>query len=611
MFKPKLKESKLFIWRDIMDDRSRYLAKQAVLRVLLGSALMVAVPYAIGFYVDGLTNQVMDALYVGGILFFGLEAGRIIMNRWQQHIREYYFQHSFWQTVHALTSMYFNRPLSWLSGDTTQINGGGVQSLKNKIDNVSNSYIFQIIPGYCVVIFSLIACAYANVYLGLIALSYVFYETYENKKVSLVIHERMKPVVDAYRRWDKWLQECWRSVDHVKSQGVETKILSQIKSEIQSALKQDDTIWRVFYANKLVYHRLRSLFFALCLYSLVGYLVFNNVIPLAQAILVFFSFQRIRITLSDLNDQNREVLAALAGVEKYRKVLLKPVPFLYNEGIDFTEEDISFKLNNVSHYVTDGKERKLILRDVNVEIAAGEKVGIVGPSGAGKSQLVSLLERAADPTSGKVEVSGIDIRSLKLESYLRYCGMIKQKSEPFENSLLGNLLFGVSHLDLPIPYNEMDEVNQVPIRDKAHLALMKAGLEPKTFPEGIDTWIGEKGTKLSGGQQQRLQIAAAHMKLMMSSGPSLIIAYEPTASLDSMSELTVMEHLQDNLPAETTSIMIAHRLSTVKNCDKIIFVRPQEECGDEPQVREYQSLKELYEAMPLFREMADAQGFRP
>jgi ABC-type multidrug transport system fused ATPase/permease subunit len=188
-----------------------------------------------------------------------------------------------------------------------------------------------------------------------------------------------------------------------------------------------------------------------------------------------------------------------------------------------------------------------------------------------------------------------------------------QKSEPFEDTILGNLLFGVSHRDMPISYKDLSVADKKKIHDTADLALFKAGLTADMFPQGIRTWIGYKGLKLSGGQQQRLQIAAAHMKLMtIKAGPSLITADEPTASLDSLSELTVMKHLQDNLPEETTLLMVAHRLSTVANMDRIVFVRPLAACpSDTPQVTVHSSLAELYASEGLFREMADAQGFKP
>jgi ATP-binding cassette subfamily B protein len=198
-----------------------------------------------------------------------------------------------------------------------------------------------------------------------------------------------------------------------------------------------------------------------------------------------------------------------------------------------------------------------------------------------------------------------------METLLRYYGNVLQKSEPFTGTVFENVLFGVSHFDMP---NDTDVNAWQQLRDIATQALAKAGLPVSLFPHGLDERVGYKGMKLSGGQQQRLQIAGAHCKLMLGGGdrPRLILADEPTASLDSLSELTVMQHLQDELPEGTTMLMVAHRLSTVANMDKIVFVRPLDRCdNDTAQVTMHDSLAELYEAEALFREMADAQKFVP
>lgn len=603
-----------FIWQELMNERSRKLAIHALSRVLMGAALVVAAPYAIGFFIDGLTTQILDALLVGGLLFLSLELGGVVLGWWRQQVREHFFQEAFWYMPQSITRLYYQRPLSWLSGGTSEIDGGGVESLKEKVWNVTGSYIFQIIPGWGLVLFGLLACTYANWWLGAMALMYIVIERYIGGYENRYIHTEMRPVIDKFKRWERRMQEWWRNTDHVKSQGVETKVLGQIESEVQDALKGDDLVWRVYFARAIVKHRLRSLAFAIALYGLVGYLVFAEAISLAVAVLVFFSFERIRSTLGELNDQQRDVQFNMASIAKYRRVLSQSVPFQYDTGQPFVGDGDDGQINvafvGASHEVGEDNDRKLVLRDVNLKIKAGEKVGIVGPSGAGKSQLLSLLVRAADPVSGQVLVNSTDLRDWRLETLLRFYSVIMQKSEPFEDTILGNLLFGVSHLDL-LPVDEKSAL--IDIEEKAVAALTKAGLEIADFQYGLHTSIGYKGLKLSGGQQQRLQIAAAHLKLMMHQHcAGIIIADEPTASLDSLSELTVMQHLQDELSDNTTMLMVAHRLSTVANMDRIVFVRPLSLCGnDTQQVTTHTSLAELYQAEALFREMADAQGFRP
>jgi len=596
-----------------MSERARMHARRALVFVLLGSAIMIAVPYAIGFYIDGLTTAVLDALLVGGVLYSGLEINNIVLGWFRQQVRQRFFQEEFWFLPQSITRKYFLRPLSFLTGHDSEIDGGGVDSLREKVWNVIQSYIFQIIPNYATMLFGLLACFYANWLIGLLALAYTALEFWIGAKDNAWVQAHMRPVIDQMKRWERRMQEWWNNVDHIKHQGVETKILEQIHREIQPALREDDRIWRVEFAKMIVRHRSRGLLCALVLYAGLGYLVLGGMMSLASGVLVFFSFERIRTVMGETNDQQREVQFNLASVAKYRRVLSVDIPFTYDEGYPFPEEYISINFEDVSHSVYCNGTPRRILENVSLTINSGERVGVVGPSGAGKSQLMSLLVQASNPESGRILVSGHDLRKVCTESLLRYYGVIMQKSEPYEDTLLGNLLHSISHLDLPVPYEELSADEQAAIEERAHEALEKAGLELDEFSWGLRTNIGYKGMRLSGGQQQRLQIAAAHLKLSFSPDrPRFVLADEPTSSLDSLSETRVMAHLNDNLPAGTTVLMVAHRLSTVAGMDRILFVRPRSVCADNtPQVTAHSSLAELYDAEALFREMADAQGFRP
>ncbi|MCA9367922.1 ABC transporter ATP-binding protein [Candidatus Kaiserbacteria bacterium] len=610
-----LDENLTFIWHDLMNDRARRLAKQSMIYAVLGSLFFIASPYGISIFIDGLTTAELHPMVLGGIVFLILQFIEIGVGLVRQKHRERFFQEAFWYLPQAISALSFARPTAWLAGASSDIDGGGIASLRDKVWSVIGNFIFAIIPIYSMTLFGIAACYFAHPILGLGATVFALIELKLGALNNRYIQTEMKPVIDQFKRWERRMAEWWHNLDHIKYHGVETKILSMIHDEVQSALTGDDRVWRKYYANWIAIRRTISLAFATVIYVATGYLVLvTKSIDGASAVLVFFSLQRVRSSLMELSDQQREIQFNLASIAKYRRALKKTVPFVYNQGEPFAGSAISITFDGVSHTVGEhDDEQKLILRDVNLNIAVGEKVGIVGPSGAGKSQLMSLLVRAADPTTGRILINGQDLRELKPESLLRYYGVIMQKSEPFEDTVLGNLLFGVSHLDLPVTPSELSGHRLAVLHGEAHLALKKAGLDVSTLPHGLNTNIGYKGTKLSGGQQQRLQIAGAHLKLAMSkTRPKLIIADEPTASLDSLSELTVMEHLRETLPEDTTMFMVAHRLSTVEDMDRIIFVRLLQDCAPgTAQVTIHHSLDTLYETEPLFRKMADAQKWVP
>lgn len=605
-----------FIWHDLLNDESRRTALTALGYIITASAVMLLMPYAIGLYLDGMAESTSGALILGGFIYALLHKGQAFLGWVTHRAREYFFQAAFWYLPTAITALYFARPLRWLSGGTSEIDGGGVESLKNAAWSTLGNYIYGIIPGYAQVLFALIACTFASVWLGLVAAVFVIVELSIGRRTNSYMHEEMKPAVDIFKRANVVLTEHWHNVDHIKTIGTETKVLGQIKEMLMPGITIDDLVWRVFFSRQVAWRQLRFVAAAIMLYGLLAYLVWYELITLPLAVLVFFSFERIGTTLERLHSQQRDIQSDLARVNKYREVLQKPVPFRYDEGKDFLPAPLSVSLKGVTHTVEVVNKKgeipteKTILRDVSLGIPAGMKVGIVGPSGAGKSQLLHLLVRGSDPVSGQVLVGGQDLSTLRMETLLRYYGVIMQKSEPFTGTIMDNVLYGVSHFDMPHDTDlfGLDHFYALP-----EIALKRAGLPADTFADGLYERVGYKGLKLSGGQQQRLQIAGAHMKLMLGdeNRPRMVIADEPTSSLDSMSEVKVMQYLEQ-VPQGTTMLMVAHRLSTVANMDKIVFVRPLNQCDDDTdQVTIHSSLAELYESEVLFRQMADAQGFRP
>ncbi|HEX9669112.1 MAG TPA: ATP-binding cassette domain-containing protein, partial [Thermoanaerobaculia bacterium] len=206
------------------------------------------------------------------------------------------------------------------------------------------------------------------------------------------------------------------------------------------------------------------------------------------------------------------------------------------------------------HYegVSFGYERTPVLRGVELPIRAGEIVALVGHSGAGKSTLVNLLPRFFDPDDGRVTIDGIDIRDLKLRSLRALIGLVTQETVLFNDTVRNNIAYGRS--DLPL-----ERVREAAAAAYADEFIME-------MERGYDTVIGEGGQRLSGGQRQRLAIARALLK----NAPILILD-EATSQLDSQSEALVQKALY-NLMQGRTTLVIAHRLSTVMRADRIVVM---------------------------------------
>ncbi|WP_121970264.1 ABC transporter ATP-binding protein [Leptolyngbya sp. BC1307] len=192
---------------------------------------------------------------------------------------------------------------------------------------------------------------------------------------------------------------------------------------------------------------------------------------------------------------------------------------------------------------------KPVLSGVDLYLKKGTTLALVGASGAGKSTLADLLPRFYDPTEGQIEIDGIDLKALDTKSFRRSLGIVSQDTFLFNASVRDNLIYGR-------PEATEDEIKDAMYRANAHEFIL-------SLPEGLETLIGDRGVLLSGGQRQRLAIARALLQ-----DPDILILDEATSALDTISERLVQKAI-DELSKDRTTLVIAHRLSTVQNADQI------------------------------------------
>ena len=209
----------------------------------------------------------------------------------------------------------------------------------------------------------------------------------------------------------------------------------------------------------------------------------------------------------------------------------------------------TLSFDNVSFSYGDDNK---VLNNINFQINKGEILALVGPSGAGKSTLVDLIPRFYDTLSGSIKIDGKDIKEFKINSLRYLMGIVTQETFLFDDSVKANIAYGVENIS-------DDKIKDAAIAANAHEFIKK-------LPDGYNTIIGERGVSLSGGQKQRIAIARAIVK-----NPPILILDEATSSLDSESEKHVQSAIE-NLMSERTVFVIAHRLSTVHNANKILVL---------------------------------------
>ena len=239
------------------------------------------------------------------------------------------------------------------------------------------------------------------------------------------------------------------------------------------------------------------------------------------------------------------------GFERFTEILnIEPDIKDKDGAVDLNDVKGDILFDDVSFKYKDGAHR--VLRHINLEIEAGSYVALVGSSGGGKTTLCSLIPRFYDVTNGSIMIDGKDIRDIKLKSLRDHIGIVQQDVYLFAGTVIENISYGR-------PGATREEIIEAAKLANAHDFIME-------LPNGYDTDIGQRGIKLSGGQKQRLSIARVFLK-----NPPILIFDEATSALDNESENIVKESLE-KLAKNRTTIVIAHRLSTVRNAERILVL---------------------------------------
>jgi ATP-binding cassette subfamily C protein CydCD len=256
------------------------------------------------------------------------------------------------------------------------------------------------------------------------------------------------------------------------------------------------------------------------------------------------------LPVSEIAQVGRQLADTLGATRRIYALTNEPVPVMDGPGVETASGALAMGLSDAG-FRYPGQTRRA-LSDVSIAVPAGKTLALVGPSGAGKTTTAQLLMRFWDPDSGQVTMNGVDLREYRLDDLRRQIALVSQDTYLFNDTLRSNIMIA------------RPTASEVELRATIdHAAL--GGLVD-VLPDGLDTMVGERGTSLSGGQRQRVAIARAFLK----NAPILILD-EATSHLDAVSEQAIRQALK-RLQADRTTIVIAHRLSTVRDADLIVVL---------------------------------------
>jgi ATP-binding cassette subfamily B protein len=304
-------------------------------------------------------------------------------------------------------------------------------------------------------------------------------------------------------------------------------------------------------------------------YGVGGVAAVHGALAVGTVVALTSYLTRLYQPLTQLSNLNLDVMTALVSFERLFEVLdIVPMIEEAPEPVDVPRGGASIEFEHVrftypsaqevslasleSVAVLEAGSRSEVLHDVSFTVEPGQMVALVGPSGAGKTTISSLVPRLYDVTSGSVRVSGIDVREATFASLRDVVGVVTQDPHLFHDTLRANLMYARPEATEAEVYEALDQA-QI-----GHIVV--------DLPDGLDTVIGERGYRLSGGEKQRVALARLLLK-----APDIVVLDEATAHLDSESEAAVQRALRQTL-AGRTSLVIAHRLSTVREADQLLVI---------------------------------------
>ncbi len=319
--------------------------------------------------------------------------------------------------------------------------------------------------------------------------------------------------------------------------------------------------------------------FRIAMLCFIGWGISQGHYEVGFLVLFYGYFSIIQGAVSRLADSSQDFAVRKQDVDRMFNILaVEPGTDALNNKVPMPENWKQISINEVSFSYEDKK----VLDKLSFTIDRGEKIGIVGLSGAGKSTLFKLLLKEREDYDGEILIDGVPLKTIKKTEYFKHTAVVLQETEVFNLSLRDNIT--ISNSD-----KSSDEEVLRRALDVAHVTEFS-----KTLSDGVDTLIGEKGVKLSGGEKQRVGVARAIFK-----DPNLLLLDEATSHLDIESE----EKIQDSLHKffeSVTAVVIAHRLTTIKEMDKILVI-------ENGRIIEQGSFKELYEKEGRFHELWEKQ----
>lgn len=504
-----------------------------------------------------------------------------------------------------LTDKTLSKILSLSIGQHKSQNSGITQSVvsqgQSSLEQMLRLGLYNVIPLVAEVVITVGFLLWFNLLAGTVVLVgtviYVFLALYDTKRVWT----GLKALIDLSHKTRKSYSEILENTSLVQVSSQENRIRNEHGTKVGKWAHEGQELW-------IGYHRYANIKNALAfvirfLVLVIGiFLVYKRGYRFGDFLILTTWTAQSTSQLWNMANLQRQWIDLWGQVKKYFAILdvepavqivsnpVRPEQFVGKvefRNVSFTYPEQRYvEIDDDEDSKKESKPTLPALVDVSFTIEAGERVAFVGESGAGKSTLVNLLVRGYDPDHGQILVDDHDLRLVDLRHFRESIGLVEQNVALFDNTLLYNTLFGLNGHEMDVTESELEKVSKEACIDRFNHRLTK----------GWDTWIGKNGVKLSGGEKQRVGIARALIKK-----PNLLILDEATSSLDAVNESMIKEAVR-NASIGRTTIIIAHRLSTVRDVDKIFVM-------SKGSIAAVGTHEELIFSSPTYKELVTKQLF--
>ncbi len=596
------REVSRWVLRELTTKEVRKWWKKMIVWLILATIFGVLQPYILSMVFDGLVARNVQLIYIGVIaMFFALVINKLSDHK-QSVAREWIMGLSWGELDDKITRLFFEKSVGQHLQESGSLSISNIDKGRWKVLELEALLLFEGISVTLALLFAFIALWFINLFAGavmtIILFIHLFWMLYLNKKVL----EECVPIDKEMRKLNRHRLARWENIERVKSNGKEIKEQNFMKNWFNKVISKDRGFWLWFIRHSSARGTVNII--GIMLIMVYGiYLVWNGSWTVGLLYPLMSWTNRLSENIWRIGRLEHQINWNIPAVKSMIDALsLEPDIKQVKNAVKISSADkIKIEFKNVSYRyplsreeVEEGDKSYIhTLRNVSFTINPGEKVALIGPSGAGKTTVMRLLLRFMDPLSGQILVNGYDLKNIDLSDWVKIIGYIPQQAQILDGTIAYNLTYGLSDNTL--------------IAEPDIWAVMKRlkidfGLR---LNKGLETLVGRDGIRLSGGQQQRLMIGAAAIK-----NPKLMVIDEATSNLDSTTEKEVQAGLAEVLTEDVSALVIAHRLSTVRNiCNKfIVLVNITDIAKSDSQIEAIaESFEELYKKSPIFRQLAKDQ----